>query len=789
MISTIKLRLGFLAVPAALLLFQAPVLAQPKLNKDNIDEVIAAMTLDEKINTVVGTGMSMGEAKFPGTAGHTYAVPRLGIPEAYLADGPMRLHMNPVRSYDSHTYYTTEMPSSATVAATWDVDAARKVGETLGREVSDYGLDVLLAPAMNIMRSPLCGRNHEYYSEDPMLAGMIAAGYVNGLQGQGISANLKHFAVNNQETNRNNNDSRVNQRPLREIYLRGFEIAIRESNPWTIMTSYNKLNGRYTCESKDLTDAILRGDWGYKGVVMSDWNAGHDPVTSMLAGNDMMEPGQQRQKDAIKAAVENGSLPMEILDRNVKRVLEFVVKTSNFKNTEHPGKTDLDAHALIDRQIGAEGIVLLDNNGILPLSGVKSVALYGVTSYNPVPAGMGFGAVNTGRYHVSLVEAFRNEGIVPDKALVTKYTMHIAAEDKRLYPNGRPAFSFQPAERASEFVPSEEELKAAVKANDVAVITLGRVSGEGADRNLAEWNLKNNEGALISAVSEAFHKAGKKVVVVLNVCSPMETASWKSQADALVCAFEPGQEVGNSIVDVLTGKVNPSGKLPMTWEAAYGDSPADDHFPYDYVFKMPSFASGSGVNFQNKKAQEEVKAPEANVDYTEYTDGIYVGYRYFDTFKKAPSYAFGRGLSYTSFEYSLSDAKIEGDVASVNVKVTNVGSRAGRNVVEVYVAAPDGKIEKPAKELKGFAKTRELKPGESQVLSVSWKVMDMASFDEKQSAWNLEKGTYKFIVAESSDAADVKASAEVKVPKARLWKVSNSLAPEYRIKELSKRSK
>lgn len=778
------------AASAAMVLTATDVLAQPKLSKDNIDEVVAAMTLDEKINTVVGTGMSMGEAKFPGTAGHTYAIPRLGIPEAYLADGPMRLHMNPTRQYDSHTYYTTEMPSSATVAATWDVDAARKVGETLGQEVSDYGLDVLLAPAMNIMRSPLCGRNHEYYSEDPMLAGMIAAGYVNGLQGKGISANLKHFAVNNQETNRNNNDSRVNQRPLREIYLKGFEIAIRESNPWTIMTSYNKVNGSYTCESKDLTDAILRGDWGYKGVVMSDWNAGHDPVASMLAGNDMMEPGQQRQKDAIRAAVEDGRLPMEILDRNVKRVLEFVVKTSNFKNASHPGKTDLDAHALVDRQIGAEGIVLLDNDGVLPLSGVKSVALYGVTSYSPVPAGMGFGAVNTGRYHVSMVEGLRNAGLVPDRTLVSKYTQHISAEERRLFPNGRPAFSFQPAERPAEFVPSEDELKAAVSANDVAVITLGRVSGEGADRNLAEWNLKNNEGALISAVSGAFHKAGKKVVVVLNVCSPMETASWKAQADAVVCAFEPGQEVGNSIVDVLTGRINPSGKLPMTWEAAYGDSPADDHFPCDYVFKMPSFASGSGVNFQNKDAaKEEAPAPVANVDYTEYTDGIYVGYRYFDTFGKAPSYAFGRGLSYTSFDYAVSDAKVDGDVASVSVKVTNVGPVAGRNVVEVYVAAPAGKIEKPSKELKGFAKTRELRPGESQTLTVSWKTMDMASFDEKQSAWNLEKGTYRFIVAESSDAADVKATAEVKVPKARLWKVSDSLAPEYRIAELSRNRK
>ena len=512
-----------------------------RLRADNIDEVVSAMTLEEKVHLVIGCGMSMGsDTKFPGTAGRTYDIPRLGIPSAYLADGPHRLAMAAKREFDSRTYHATEFPSSTTVAATFNPDAAHKVGRTLGMEVKDYGLDVLLAPGVNLMRNVLCGRNHEYYSEDPVLAGKMAAAYINGVQSRGTGTCLKHFAVNNQETNRNNNDSHLTQRPLRELYLKCFEIAVKESQPWSVMTAYNKVNGKYTCEDRELTEDILRDEWGFKGLVMSDWNAGKDAVTSIVAGNDMLQPGQDRQYKAILEAVENGTLDLALLDRSVKRVLEFVVKSHTFAGYEYPNKTDLEAHAQVDREIGAEGIVLLDNKQALPMAaGIKKVALYGTTSYDMVPAGMGFGSTGIGYYTVSMVEGLRNAGYIVDKELLNRYKKHMADEQKRLFPHGKPPFAFTPLPRAEEFLPTAEELAAQVKANDIAVLTLGRVSGEGCDRRVEDFLLKENELALIKQVSAAYHAAGKKLVVVLNICSPVETASWKGLADAVVCAFQP----------------------------------------------------------------------------------------------------------------------------------------------------------------------------------------------------------------------------------------------------------
>lgn len=583
-----------------------------RLRADNIDEVVSAMTLEEKVHLVIGCGMSMGsDTKFPGTAGRTYDIPRLGIPSAYLADGPHRLAMAAKREFDSRTYHATEFPSSTTVAATFNPDAAHKVGRTLGTEVKDYGLDVLLAPGVNLMRNVLCGRNHEYYSEDPVLTGKMAAAYINGIQSRGTGTCLKHFAVNNQETNRNNNDSRLTQRPLRELYLKCFEIAVKESQPWSVMTAYNKVNGKYTCEDRELTEDILRDEWGFKGLVMSDWNAGKDAVTSIVAGNDMLQPGQDRQYKAILKAVESGTLDLALLDRSVKRVLEFVVKSHTFAGYEYPNKTDLEAHAQVDREIGAEGIVLLDNKQALPMAaGIKKVALYGTTSYDMVPAGMGFGSTGIGYYTVSMVEGLRNAGYTVDKELLNRYKKHMADEQKRLFPHGKPPFAFTPLPRAEEFLPTAEELAAQVKANDIAVLTLGRVSGEGCDRRVEDFLLKENELALIKQVSAAYHAAGKKLVVVLNICSPVETASWKGLADAVVCAFQPGQEVGNCITDILTGEVNPSGKLPMTFAVKYGDAPSDANFPFDYEFKMPSFAMGTGMNFKSNKKEEKPKEPE-----------------------------------------------------------------------------------------------------------------------------------------------------------------------------------
>ena len=754
---------------------------QLRLTPQNVDEVIRAMTLEEKVHMVIGCGMAMSDdAKFPGTAGRTYDIPRLGIPSAYLADGPHRLAMAPKREFDSHTYYATEFPSSTTVAATFDPEAAFQVGQALGREVKDYGLDVLLAPGVNLMRNVLCGRNHEYYSEDPLVVGKIAAAYINGIQSQGTGTCIKHFAVNNQETNRNNNDSRLTTRPLRELYLKGFEIAIKESQPWSVMTAYNKVNGKYTCEDKELTEDILRSEWGYKGVVMSDWNAGMDAVASMLAGNDMMQPGQDRQYKAIYEAVKNGTLSEAILNRNVKRVLEFVLKSHTYAGYHYPNETDLKGHAQVDRKIGAEGIVLLDNKEALPLAqGVKKVALYGTTSYDMVPAGMGFGSTGIGYYTVSLVEGMRKAGYTVDGKLIKQYKKHLFDEQKRLFPQGRPPFSFTPLPRAEEFLPTAEEMTAQVQDNDIAILTLGRTSGEACDRRIGEFMLKENEKALIKQVSEAYHAAGKKLVVILNICSPVETASWKGYADAVICAFQPGQEVGNCIADVLSGKVNPSGKLPMTLAVNYGDAPSDANFPSDYEFKMPSFAMGTGMNFKSDKKEEKPKVPEANVDYTNYEEGIYVGYRYFDTFGKEVSYPFGHGLSYTSFSYDIESASIEGDQCQLKVTVKNTGKYAGREAVQAYVKAPKGALDKPAKELKAFGKTRLLEPGESQTLTLTWHVMDMASYNEKSASWELDKGEYQWMAAASS--ADVRDTAVQKIAKSSKVKTLDVMKPQAAI--------
>lgn len=766
---------------AALCMVTPTVQAQVKLNANNIDEVIGEMTLEEKVHMVIGCGMSMGDgAKFPGTAGRTYDIPRLGIPSVYLADGPHRLAMSVKRDFDSRFYYATEFPSGTTVAATFDPNAAYQVGAALGEEVKDYGMDVLLAPGANLMRNALCGRNHEYYSEDPVVTGKMAAGYIKGVQSQGVGTCLKHFAVNNQETNRNNNDSRVAQRPLRELYLKGFEIAVKESQPWSIMTSYNKVNGKYTCEDIDLTENILRDEWGFKGVVMSDWNAGTDAVTSMKAGNDMLQPGQERQYKAILEAVQNGTLDEAILNRNVKRILELVVKCHTFENYKYANETDLKAHAIIDRTIGAEGIVLLDNRSALPLTAnVKTIALYGTTSYDMVPAGMGFGSTGVGYYCVSLVEGMRNAGYTVDADLIKKYKKHLFDEQKRLYPNGRPPFSLTPLKRAEEFVPTSDELSVQVKNNDVAIITLGRTSGEASDRRVEEFYLKENESALIKQVAEAYHAAGKKVIVILNICSPVETASWKNMVDAVICAFQPGQEVGNCVADVLTGKVNPSGHLPMTFAIKYGDAPSDSNFPYDYEFKMPSFAMGSGMNFESKEKEEKPKEAVRNVDFTDYEEGIYVGYRYFETFDKEVSYPFGHGLSYTTFSFEIVSSDINGDNCEMKVAVKNTGNCAGKESVQVYVKAPAGGLEKPAKELKAFAKTKLLQPGESEVVTLSWKLMDMASLNEKSSSWELPKGTYQWMVGASS--ADVRCTVIQKVSKAQKVKVHNAMIPPYKI--------
>lgn len=732
----------------------------PQLGRASVDEVVEAMTLEEKAHLVVGTGMAgfsgenavVGETRklVPGAAGMTYPIERLGIPSVVLADGPAGLRINPTREGDSQTYYCTHFPIGTLLASTWDQQLVEKVGEAIGNEVLEYGTDVLLAPALNIHRNPLCGRNFEYYSEDPVVSGKIAAAYVRGVQSNGVGTSVKHFALNNQETNRMANDAHVSQRALREIYLKGFEIVVRESDPWTVMSSYNYLNGIYTSENPELQTAMLRDEWGFRGMVMTDWFGGKDAVAQMVAGNDMLQPGTDKQYEMIVSGVKEGRLDEAVLDRNVKRILEMILRTPRFQGYRFSNKPDLEAHAAVTRQSATEGMVLLKNeNEALPLSaGTKRIALLGCTSYDFIAGGTGSGNVNRA-YTVSLLDGLKQAGYELDGELKTAYEQHIAAENERNRPDTTNRFAmFLPRPRPTEMMIPAARLQALAKANDVALITLGRTSGEFLDRKKADFELTREEKALLNDVCRAFHAAGKKVVVVLNIGGVIETASWKNRPDAILCAWQAGQEGGNSVADVLSGKASPSGKLTMTFPVHFADAASSANFPIDIAANMDISNSG------------EKKNSLKNVDYTDYEEDIYVGYRYFDTFGKEVSYPFGYGLSYTTFEYAAPRVETTEDAYLVSVQITNTGKRAGKEAVQLYVAAPDrATANKPEKELKAFAKTRELQPGETETLVLKLPKANLASFDTASSAWVVTPGSYDLLLGASS--RDIRAKAAV----------------------------
>ena len=664
----------------------------PQLGKASLDDVIAAMTLEEKAHLVVGTGMEgfengdsavVGETRslVPGAAGTTYPIPRLGIPAIVLADGPAGLRINPTREGDTATYYCTHFPIGTLLASTWDQELVENVGKAIGNEVLEYGADVLLAPALNIQRHPLCGRNFEYYSEDPLVSGKIAAAYVRGVQSNGVGTSIKHFAVNNQETNRMANDAQVSPRALREIYLKGFEITVKESEPWTVMSSYNYVNGVYASENPELQTTLLRDEWGFKGMVMTDWFGGKDAVEQMKAGNDMLQPGYDKQYQDIVAGVKDGKLEEAVLDRNVKRILELILQTPRFKGYHFSNKPDLQAHAAVTRQSAAEGMVLLKNdNGALPLpTDVKSVALFGCTSYNFIAGGTGSGNVNRA-YTVSLLDGLKNAGYETDDQLKADYEAHIAAEGERLKPEDGKFSAFMPVVLPNEMTFDVARLKELATQTDVALITIGRGSGEFLDRESANFYLSKEKQQLMQDVCRVFHAAGKKVVVVLNVGGAIETASWKALPDAILCAWQGGQEGGNSVVDVLSGKVSPSGKLTMTFPVKFEDHASSTNFPINLKSDIDI------VNANKGEKKHSVK----DVDYTRYEEDVFVGYRYFDSFGKQVSYPFGYGLSYTTFEYANPSIEVGNGTYTVTVDVKNTGKMAGKEVVQ----RPDGQARK-----------------------------------------------------------------------------------------------
>ena len=760
----------FTRFAAAAMLFMSvtPMMAQLKLQADNVDEVLKAMTLEEKATLVVGTsrqgsvgGNAVGNGvlgahanQVPGAAGTTQAIPRLGIPYSVLTDGPAGVRISPTREGTTDTFYATGFPVGTALACTWNQELVEEVGKSIGNEVLEYGCDVLLAPGMNIHRSPLCGRNFEYYSEDPFVTGKIAAAYVRGIQSNGVGTSIKHYAGNSQETNRTGVDEVISQRALREIYLKGFEIAVKESKPWTVMSSYNKLNGPFTQENKELLTTILRDEWGFDGIVMTDWTGQRNTAAQIQAGNDLMEPGAPVQTQEVIDKVKSGELSMADLDICVKRILQYLVKTPQFKGYKYSNKPDLKAHAAVTRQSATEGMVLLENKNTLPLKeNIKNVAVYGVTSYDFIAGGTGSGNVNRA-YTVSLLDGLKNVGYTIDAKIQDKYEAYKkqVAEEKAAAAKENQNYlsAFLPQPLPAEILPSAAELSAAVAANDAAIITFGRISGEFLDRTTDNFNLSAEEQNLLKSVCKAFQAAGKKVIVVLNIGGVIETASWKNLPDAVLLAWQAGQEGGNSVADVLTGKVSPSGKLPMTWPVNFVDHKSSENFPRAEQFQLDL------STFMGKEA--EAREPMDTYDWTNYEEGIYVGYRYFDSFGREPLYPFGFGLSYTDFRLGGAKVSVDGTKVTAKLTVRNTGLKySGKETVQLYVSAPAGSIDKEYQRLAAFQKTKLLAPAHAEEMTLCFDIAQLASYRFDDASYVLEKGDYIVRVGTSSRSTEAAA--------------------------------
>ncbi len=758
----------------------------PQLGKNKIENVIAAMTSDEKI------GMSVGDGKFlPAVESKTteqgtgiiianqnakMVIPRLAIPSSALTDGPSGVNRDPHPAGSNEYSYSTAFPTSTCLAATWNLDLIEKIGRAFGNEVLEYDYDVVLMPALNLHRNPKCGRNFEYYSEDPMLSGKLAGAMVRGVQSNGVAATLKHFLANNQETNRRTYNAVVSQRALREIYLRGFEIAVREGQPKAIMTSYNKLNGYYTAENHDLLNDIVRKEWGFKGVFMTDFDGYGSAVAKVRAGNNMLMGGSKDEVKELTRALKDKTLDEETLNKNLVYNMELKLNSPRAKGYVPSMKPDLVSHAKIAREAAGEGLVLLKNEkNTLPFKEVKTVAVFGKISYYLIEAGTGSGGIRSNKYAISVNEGLKAAGYKVTKELEDSYTgFNTNIIEQNLVPdyfnnpvmlaNNGVKDGKAPAHFKKRLIPfhdemviTREQIKKQADNSDIALITLGRSGGEGYDNGYLPTT--ETELSLVRNVCEAYHQKGKKVVVILNTGGVCETESWKNLPDAILLAWQPGQEGGYAIADVLKGDVNPSGKLPDTFFINAEDVPSAKTFPGE---------------------------PADNPVNSFYREGIYVGYRYYDSFHVPVSYEFGYGLSYTTFDYSdlKLSSKVFSDLINVTLQVKNTGSVPGKEVVELYLSAPGSGIEKPAQELKGFAKTNLLKPGESQAISFELNKRSLASFQSGSSAWVADKGDYQVRIGASSK--DIKLKGSFNLPENQVVEVVHDvLYPNFAMEDLS----
>ena len=653
----------------------------------DIKALVDQMTLEEKAALCTGA-----------SAWTTTPVERLSIPAMLVSDGPHGVRRVPdIHSMGAKSLPATCFPTASGIASTWNVDLIHEMGQALGEESISLNVDVLLGPGVNMKRTPLCGRNFEYFSEDPFLSGEIAASLINGIQSKGVGTSLKHFAANNQEYQRFVMSAEIDERTLREIYLPAFEMAVKKGKPWTVMCAYNKLNGTYCSEHRELLTDILKNEWGFEGLVVSDWGAVHDRVAALKAGLDWQMPGpRERDVRAMVQAVRSGILDEAVLNESVRRILNIVFKAAE---TPKGGEFDVEAHHTLARQIAAECIILLKNNGVLPLKNPQHIAVIGQAAREAHFQGGGSSHINP------------TQVSIPYKEL-----QQLAGGAELTYAEGYPADnSYRP-----EMI--EEAVKLAQDA-DVALLYIALPhfkESEGYDR--ADLDLTEQQVGLIKAVG----KVQPKTVVILNNGAPVDMRAWLEHTAAVLEAWMMGQAGGGAIADVLFGKVNPSGKLAETFPLKLSDTPAHTNYP-----------GGNGE--------------------VHYGEGLFIGYRYYDAKELPVQFPFGYGLSYTTFKYSnpkVSSQKFKDvDGLTVSVDVTNTGKLAGKEVVQVYVHDKKSGLVRPPKELKGFAKI-ELQPGETKIVTIALEFRSFAYYNPAYKQWITEDGEFDILIGSSS--ADIR---------------------------------
>ncbi len=648
-----------------------------------ISEILASMTLEEKAGLCSGADFW-----------HTKAVGRLGVPAMMVSDGPHGLRTQKEGGGVNDSITAVCFPAGCAAAASFDPALLRREGAAIGAEARAVGVGVVLGPAVNIKRSPLCGRNFEYYSEDPCLAGELAAAYIEGVQSQGVGTSIKHFAANNQEHRRLTSSSNMKERTLREIYLPAFETAVRKAAPWTVMCSYNRINGTYASENKMLLTDILRKEWGFEGFVMSDWGAVADRVRGLEAGLELEMPGCGGVNDQkIVAAVRAGTLDEKVLDKAVARILNIVLRHADLAGASVGAELDLPGDHALAAALAADCAVLLQNRGSLPLKQDQKVVYIGGFAAEPRYQGGGSSHVNSYKVE-SALDAARARGRAVE------------------YVEGFPADRDQREE--AEFLRAVEAAEAA----DAAVIFAGlpeSFESEGYDRrHMRLPEAQNNLIARVAAVQ-------KNTVVVLHTGSPVE-CPWAEEVSAVLCMYLGGEGVGRATDALLYGEADPCGRLPETWPLRLEDTPCYLDYP------------GNG-----------------RVAY--YREGVFVGYRWYDARKMPVRWPFGHGLSYTGFVYkaaALSAQELTDDGSvEVSVTVRNSGARFGREVVQLYIAPPENSVPRPPKELRHFAKVA-LQPGEETTVTFTVTARDLCYFDEEIGDWYAEPGEYKVLLGHSS---------------------------------------